>query len=81
MSKEIRITQVQLRAIEKVVGYSIDDERDHLEEEIATDLDKDVSDLTDDDLYSFCKENDYDLDDHIWFALYELQKLTELNLV
>lgn len=80
MSKEIRITQAQLRSIKKVVEYSIDDERDHLEESIETDLDKEVSDLTDDDLYTFCKENDYDLDDHIWFSLYELQKLIELNL-
>jgi len=81
MSKEVRISKIQLEAIEKLINYSIDDERDHLEETIATNHDVDVADLTDDDLYQYCIENELQEIDHIWFSLYELQKLTLKNLV
>ena len=73
---KVNLTQKQVEAIKKLIDYTIDDEREHLEEMISDKLDIEVSDLTDDDLFETYKD-DTDFNNHIWFSIYELQKIIE----
>ena len=80
MATDLRITKKQVEAIERVVNYIIDDERDHLEETIETEIDLEVSDLTDDDLYDLKTTNEEiinnkNLQSHIWWSLFELSNI------
>jgi hypothetical protein len=71
------LTERQIELINDIVEYIIDDERDHLEEEICsmdyTDEELEgLSDLTDEQLFKFCKTND--ITEHIWLNLFELKQ-------
>jgi hypothetical protein len=73
----MELTKRQIELINDVVEYIIDDERDHLEEEICsmdyTDEELEgLSDLTDEQLFKFCKTND--ITEHIWLNLFELKQ-------
>ena len=71
------LTERQIELINDIVEYIIDDERDHLEEEISS-LDftdeelEGLSSLTDEQLFKFCKTND--ITEHIWLNLFELKQ-------
>ena len=68
------ITSEQKQSIQNVVNYSIEDERVHLDEDIATMWDEDTTDMDDKLLYDFCKEKNVE---HIWVDLYILNRLLE----
>lgn len=73
----MELTKRQIELINDIVEYIIDDERDHLEEEICsmdyTDEELEgLSDLTDEQLFKFCKTND--ITEHIWLNLFELKQ-------
>jgi hypothetical protein len=73
----MELTKRQIELINDVVEYIIDDERDHLEEEICsmdyTDEELEgLLDLTDEQLFKFCKTND--ITEHIWLNLFELKQ-------
>lgn len=71
---KLNLTPKQIDAINKIIDYTIEDEREHLEETISNRKDMEVSDLTDDDLFEKYKD-DTEVNDHIWFSIYELQKI------
>ena len=73
----MELTKRQIELINDIVEYIIDDERDHLEEEICsmdyTDEELEgLSSLTDEQLFKFCKTND--ITEHIWLNLFELKQ-------
>jgi hypothetical protein len=70
----MKLTLKQVTALNKVIDYTIEDEREHFEETISDMYDDDVSDLTDDDLFEKYKD-DAIVNHHIWFSIYELQKI------
>jgi hypothetical protein len=61
---KLNLTPEQINAINKIIDYTIGDERTHLEETIFTEYDDDVSSLTDDDLYEKYKK-DTEVNHHI----------------
>jgi hypothetical protein len=73
---KLNLTPKQIDAVNKIIGYTMEDEREHLEEQISDQCDDDVSDLTDDDLYTKFKGNEM-VNNHIWFSIYELQTILE----
>jgi hypothetical protein len=71
------LTEHRVQLIRDVIEYSIDNERDHLEEMIYnmdyTDEELEgLTNLTDEDLFKFCKTND--ITDHIWLKLFDLKQ-------
>ena len=70
----MKITAEQKEAIRKVVDYSIEEERVHIDEHIATMWDIDTTDMDDKELYKFCQEKEVD---HIWVDLHILNSLIE----
>lgn len=70
----LNLSKRQTDAITKIINYTIDDERDHLEEMLYDRHEEEVSQLTDQDLFD-TYEKDSRVNDHIWFAIYELQQL------
>jgi hypothetical protein len=73
----MELTERQIELIKDVVEYIIDDERDHLEEEISSldftdEVIEGVSYLSDEQLFKFCKTND--ITEHIWLNLFELKQ-------
>jgi hypothetical protein len=71
---KLNLTPKQIDAINKIIDYTIEDEREHLDVTISDRKDMEVSDLTDDDLFEKYKD-DTEVNDHIWFSIYELQKI------
>jgi hypothetical protein len=63
-----RITKKE--ATQNLVAYYFDEEKRHLEEFIGTVFDVE-EDLTDDELYKFCIDNDVE---HVWTNLYILSR-------
>ena len=63
-----RITKKE--ATQNLVAYYFDEEKRHLEEFIGTVFDVE-DDLTDDELYKFCIDNDVN---HVWTNLYILSR-------
>jgi len=57
-------------AISNLLDYYFDEEKRHLEEHIATVYDVE-DDMTDEELYKYCIDNDVK---HIWTSLYILSK-------
>jgi hypothetical protein len=70
----MKITEQQKQSIAKVVDYSIEEERTHLEEHIATMWDIDATEMEDKELYTFCQDRQVE---HIWIDLYILQSLIQ----
>ena len=70
----MKITAEQKEAIRKVVDYSIEEERTHLEEHIATMWDIDATEMEDKELNELCKDKEVE---HIWNDLYILNRLIE----
>ncbi len=63
-----RITKKE--ATQNLIAYYFDEEKRHLEEFIGTVFDVE-DDLTDDELYKFCIDNDVE---HVWTNLYILSR-------
>jgi hypothetical protein len=63
-----RITKKE--ATQNLVAYYFDEEKRHLEEFIGTVFDVE-EDLTDDELYKFCIDNNVE---HVWTNLYILSR-------
>jgi hypothetical protein len=68
----MNITKEQVISIRVIVSYLIEEERTHLEEEIATMYDVDGDDMEDKELAEFCKEKGIE---HAWLELYNLSKI------
>jgi hypothetical protein len=68
----MNITKEQAISIRVIVSYLIEEERTHLEEEIATMYDVDGDDMEDKELAEFCKEKGIE---HAWLELYNLSKI------
>jgi hypothetical protein len=68
----MNISDEQRDAIRKVVSYSIDEERTHLEEHIATMWDDDATEMDDKMLAQYCKEKGVE---HIWLELFNLSTI------
>lgn len=70
----MKLTDIQKESIRKVVNYSFEDERVHLDTHIATMFDVDTTDMDDKVLYMFCVEKGIE---HIWLELHILNCLLE----
>jgi hypothetical protein len=70
----MKITAEQKEAIRKVVDYSIEEERTHLEEHVATMWDIDATEFEDKALHEFCQDRGVV---HIWNEFYILRRLIE----
>jgi hypothetical protein len=68
----MNISQEQKDSIRKVVTYSIEDERTHLEEHIATMWDDDATEMDDKTLVQYCKDKSVE---HIWLELFNLSTI------
>lgn len=70
----VKLNPKQVEAVNKLIEYTIDEERDHLEETLYDKLEVEGAELTDEDLFDEYKDNP-EVNDHIWFSIYELQKI------
>lgn len=66
------ITNEQVASIRVIVTYLIEEERTHLEEEIATMYDVDGDDMDDKELEEFCNQKGIE---HAWLELYNLSNI------
>jgi hypothetical protein len=68
----MNITKEQVISIRVIVSYLIEEERTHLEEEIATMYDVDGDDMEDKELAEFCKDKGIE---HAWLELFNLSTI------
>jgi hypothetical protein len=68
----MNITKEQAISIRVIVNHLIEEERTHLEEEIATMYDVDGDDMEDKELAEFCKEKGIE---HVWLELFNLSTI------
>jgi len=67
------LSKEQKEALDKVIMYSMPEERESLEEYITDEMEVsvDLDNMSDDELYALAKENNID---HIWLEFYHLSK-------